>query len=234
MQRKHAPIPLPELRARYEAGETMKQIAATCGHVSEPLVRRWLVEAGAALRTGHPPRKPLDIEKVRAWAAQGWTCRDMAKELGNVHEETVREAMIEHGIPRRPVGAGARPERNYFWTGGRVVDKHGYILVKANDHPNANCSGYVREHRLVMERVLGRYLEPQEVVDHIDGNTANNDPANLRLFASNADHLRATLKGKCPKWTEDGKRRIREGLQRAALLRAASRQASESDASRSQ
>lgn len=157
----------------------------------------------------------------------------MAQAIGACSEEYVRETMVRLGIPRRRVHSGARPERNHFWAGGRIVDKHGYILVKANDHPHATAAGYVREHRLVMERVLGRHLEPQEVVDHIDGNTSNNDPANLRLFASNADHLRATLKGKCPKWTEDGKRRIREGVQRANLQRAASRQASESDASRS-
>lgn len=55
-----------------------------------------------------------------------------------------------------------------------------------------------------MESILGRYLLAEEVVDHIDGNTLNNDPKNLRLFPSNAEHLRVTLKGKVPQWSEEG------------------------------
>jgi hypothetical protein len=102
-------------------------------------------------------------------------------------------------------------EHNTFWRGGRTTDVDGYILVKTPGHPHATKAGYVREHRLVMEQELGRYLEPAEVVDHIDGNRGNNDPANLRLFANNRDHLAATLEGRIPNWTEDGRRRIRAG-----------------------
>jgi hypothetical protein len=133
--------------------------------------------------------------------------------------------MIRLGIPRLP--AKARPGRNHFWKGGRTVDSYGYVLVKTPEHPNKDHRGYVREHRLVMEQQLGRYLEPSEVVDHRDGNTSNNDPANLRLFASNAEHLRVTLAGRTPNWTEDGRRRIRAGVQKAAQQRAAIRKASE-------
>lgn len=148
----------------------------------------------------------------------------MAPELG-VSEEAVRERMVLLDIPRLP--AKARPGRNYFWKGGRIVDKAGYILVKSPDHPRKNHQGYVREHRLVMEQQLGRYLEPGEVVDHIDGNTSNNDPSNLRLFASNAEHLRVTLAGRTPNWSEDGRRRIQEGVRRRWSGRGANQSESE-------
>lgn len=54
---------------------------------------------------------------------------------------------------------------------------------------------YVKEysrhaHRVAMERKLGRKLKPGEVVHHIDGNKRNNDPENLMLFASIAEHSR--------------------------------------------
>tara|TARA_A100000172_G_C2994769_1_gene94134 strand:+ start:152 stop:595 length:444 start_codon:yes stop_codon:yes gene_type:complete len=61
------------------------------------------------------------------------------------------------------------------------------------------------EHRVVMEQKLGRYLLPEEVVDHIDGLTLHNAPDNLRLFPSNDAHLRETLAGLRPDWSATGR-----------------------------
>lgn len=83
------------------------------------------------------------------------------------------------------------------WKGGRIVDKHGYVEVYVPLHPGARRrTARVAEHRLVMEVVLGRYLHPKEVVDHRDNHPRHNWPDNLRVYASNADHLRATLTGR--------------------------------------
>ncbi len=46
------------------------------------------------------------------------------------------------------------------------------------------------EHRVVAERILGRPLKTGEVVHHIDGNVRNNNPENLRIFASQAEHAK--------------------------------------------
>jgi len=67
----------------------------------------------------------------------------------------------------------------------------------------------ILEHRLVMEQKIGRFLERGEVVDHVDGNTLNNHPDNLRLFETNGAHLRETLTGRKPLWSEDGEQRLR-------------------------
>lgn len=55
------------------------------------------------------------------------------------------------------------------------------------------------EHRVLMERMLGRSLMPGEVVHHKDGNKLNNDPSNLELLPSQAEHCRghATKNRKC-------------------------------------
>lgn len=47
----------------------------------------------------------------------------------------------------------------------------------------------VKQHRFVMEGVIGRPLFPDEDVHHIDGNKTNNAPVNLALI-SHGDHSR--------------------------------------------
>lgn len=63
---------------------------------------------------------------------------------------------------------------------GRYTSTSGYIQIWMPSHPNA-VNGYVPEHRLVMERRLGRYLNKTETVHHIDGNRLNNEIDNLQL-----------------------------------------------------
>lgn len=67
-----------------------------------------------------------------------------------------------------------------------------YKLIYQPEHPNSDKKGYVREHRLVIENNIGRYLLDNEVVHHIDGNTLNNDLSNLQIL-SRGDHTRLHL-----------------------------------------
>jgi len=41
----------------------------------------------------------------------------------------------------------------------------------------------VQEHRLVIEKILGRKLKSSEIVHHIDGDRLNNDPKNLTIVS---------------------------------------------------
>lgn len=72
----------------------------------------------------------------------------------------------------------------------KECESNEYILLYMPKHPLANKSGYVQQHRYIMELTLGRYLLPSEVVHHIDLDKTNNDINNLLLFNSQGDHIR--------------------------------------------
>jgi hypothetical protein len=69
---------------------------------------------------------------------------------------------------------------HYNFKGGSV-NRWGYRMVSVNGRR-------VREHRHVMEQIVGRPLLPDEVVHHIDHDKLNNAPGNLRLHPNRAIH----------------------------------------------
>lgn len=78
-------------------------------------------------------------------------------------------------------------ERHPSWKGGKRENHHGYVVVRMPNHPRA-INGYIFEHILIMETILGRYLTEEEVVHHIDENKKNNSPENLMFFKNEKDH----------------------------------------------
>lgn len=85
--------------------------------------------------------------------------------------------------------ASFKKEKNPNWKGGRRISR-GYVTILKPDYPFADKQGYVLEHRLIIEKHIGRYLTCGEVVHHINGNTADNRIKNLILFNGNGNHIR--------------------------------------------
>lgn len=77
-------------------------------------------------------------------------------------------------------------ENNPKWRGGFLIND-GYKYIYNPRHPDATKTGYVLEHRLVMEKVIGRRLEQDELVHHLNHNRLDNRPENLHL-CSNSEH----------------------------------------------
>lgn len=129
---------------------------------------------------------------------------EIAEALGE-NAKYIQKMILRHDLPRRAQSV-VPAHRNTFYKTGRHINKDGYasVICPAGYRLMANKNGRVLEHRLIAAEKIGRNLLPLEVVDHIDGIRLHNSPDNLRLFDSNADHLRATITGNVPQWSADG------------------------------
>lgn len=74
--------------------------------------------------------------------------------------------------------------------GSTYLTENGYVMEQAPWHPKCDQRGYVQQHRLVAEDVLGRFLSGLEIVHHKSRDKTNNHPDNLEVLASRSLHMR--------------------------------------------
>ena len=107
------------------------------------------------------------VDQIRLWIESGKTQAWIGHELKHLCPNTKNPSKLiykvckKHGIKCQRTGPRAG-EGHPEWKGGRLIDKDGYVLVYSPGHPHARRprKKYVVEHRLVMEKHLGRYLSP--------------------------------------------------------------------------
>lgn len=135
----------------------------------------------------------------KAYLEDGRTLMSLAREAGCT-AGPVRDALRALGIETRSnkvISEQSTPRlgaQASNWRGGRKELKSGYVYIYAPNHPYATKQGYVMEHRLVMEKMIGRYLEWYEEVHHDNGQKSQNDPDNLILKVKGvhiSDHFKA-------------------------------------------
>ncbi len=92
-----------------------------------------------------------------------------------------------------------------FWNIKKIVSKGDYNYAVVLNHPNRTKNNYVLEHRIVMENHLGRLLNTNEIVHHINEQKKDNRIENLQLMIDSKHMiLHQSVKGrkllllKCP------------------------------------
>ncbi|MFD1902501.1 HNH endonuclease [Enterococcus termitis] len=79
-------------------------------------------------------------------------------------------------------------------------------MLKIPTHPNAQSNGYVFEHRVIFESIVGFYLDPEIVIHHINEDKQDNRFANLQMM-DKSEHTILHHKG--AKRSEETKKEIR-------------------------
>jgi len=152
------------------------------------------------------PKHPVTKEfLIREYIKKKRGACEIAKELG-FGKTYLYSFLKQYNIPIRNMQEAGKLRRgkytginNFTWKGGRYKDKSGYVLISHPSHPNSGSNGYIREHRFVMEKKIGRYLTPLEVVHHKNGIKDDNRIENLELVHQSKNLMYMLNAIKCPK-----------------------------------
>jgi hypothetical protein len=101
---------------------------------------------------------------------------------------------IDSKFPNRKFGDGimiGKGKQEYIYV--TVPDSYKGITYSKSK----GIKRYVYQHRLIMEKILGRYLKSSEIVHHINGIKYDNREENLELIIKKSEHH--IKKIKCPK-----------------------------------
>lgn len=172
----------PDIELRLSLGQSMRMISKEFGLDRKSLTKA-LKEAGVCV----PSRSDA--------AKNTW------KNHTHPHKGKKGKASYMYGRHPTPEAiarqkAAVSGPNNYHWSGGTKKHSGGYVLVYAPDHPHRDRNGFVLEHRLVMEKAIGRILDESEIVHHKNLIKDDNRIENLQVM-NREEHARlhANLKG---------------------------------------
>ena len=137
----------------------------------------------------------MNREKLVSLYEQSNSLSDLSRQL-NIPRSTLYYKFKRLNIPIKSAGYKSprtveipKGEEHYNWKGGKYVTD-GYALIYQPCHPKSKTrKGYIPEHRLVVEKHLGRYLTDDEIVHHINKDTQDNRIENLEIL-DRSEHIK--------------------------------------------
>ena len=131
----------------------------------------------------------------------------MGKTFSAEHKRKISEACMGkiRSIEMRRKMSEAHKRKNPNWKGERTF-RNGYIIILCKDHPCGRTQ--VKEERLIVEKHLGRYLRPEEIVHHKNGDKQDNRLANLQVVNGRSEHTRLHATGRPV--SEETRQKMRE------------------------
>lgn len=104
--------------------------------------------------------------------------------------ESARRQGLKHKGKRLSEETKEKISKSHFkgGVGAKKQRGDGYVAIYFPEHPKANKEGLIMEHRLVMECYLGRWLDDDECVHHINHKRNDNRLCNLRLMTK-SEHM---------------------------------------------
>lgn len=168
-----------ELESAYLELQSKIKVAEHFG-VSKKLILNYMKRYGIERIR---PSSEESAEIIRPFVEQGLSAPEIAEKSGfsTVHIRLLAKIL------------GAKlPDK--FHT-GHITTHNGYRMIQMPGHHDADSKGYVREHRFLMEQILGRTIDKNEVVHHKNGIKTDNRPENLEVMTK-ADHVKLHHTGK--------------------------------------
>lgn len=167
--------PIDDIIEYYMSGATLEECADIFGF-SPRTIHSWLVKLGVPTRrTGVPKGYHFSDERNQKLSAsrKGWKMSEEQKKLLSDIKKSKYNGLNGYGHVKHHCS--------------------GYDMAYCPLHPHATKDGYVMLHTVIMEQHIGRYLENDEVVHHVNRIRSDNDLDNLVLM-DKKEHMSMHMK----------------------------------------